>query len=105
MKNHDDTKPPKPASDDKHGEKPAPKHGPNESGPKERELAIEMTLAVLNVAEFAKSDPMAIADAAEDIYRRMLVLIGPAGPQQLPPLRPRGDDGDGDGARGEDSAA
>ncbi len=76
-------KPPKPAKPehepraelepkhDKHEGKPAPKHGPNESGPKEREHAIELTLAVLNVAEFPKSDPMTIADATEEVYRRM----------------------------------
>jgi len=97
---NDEMKPPKPAKPehepraehepkhDKHEGKPAPKHGPNESGPKEREHAIELTLAVLNVAEFPKSDPMAIVDATEDVYRRMLTLIGPAGPQPLVPPKP-----------------
>ncbi len=89
MNDHDDKKPPKPPKPGKPDDKHGPKHGPNESGPKERELAIELTLAVLNYAEFPKSDPMAVTDATEDVYRRMLALIGPAGPQPLAPAPPR----------------
>jgi len=116
---NDDTKPPKPGKPDekpgaahapkpeKHDKpdgKPTPKRGPNDSGPKEREHAIELTLAVLNVAEFPKSDPMAIADATEDVYRRMLALIGPAGPQPLVSPKPPGSGDELEAEGDEDSA-
>lgn len=58
------------------------------SGPKERELATELTIAVLRASAFPKNDPMAVADATADIYRKMLDLIGPAGPRPAPQPRP-----------------
>lgn len=51
------------------------------SGPKERDLATHLTIAVVGAASFPKDDPMAVAEATADIYHRMLALIGPPRPR------------------------
>lgn len=73
------------ASEPMHDDRRPKAHG---SGPKERELATELTVAILRVSEFPKNDPIAVADATAEVYRKMLELIGPAGPTANPKPRP-----------------
>lgn len=63
---------------DKH-EHESPKPKPEGGGPKERELAVQLTAAILHAAKLEPQPLDALEKAALDIYRRMLHAMGTAG--------------------------
>lgn len=63
---------------DKH-EHERPKAKPEGSGPKERELAVALTVAILHAARMEPQPLEAVEKTTLEVYRRMLHAIGPAG--------------------------
>jgi len=56
-----------------------PKAKPEGGGPKERELAVQLTAAILHAAKLEPQPLNAVEKAALEIYQRVLSAIGSAG--------------------------
>ena len=71
-------------SDRHEHEKPKPQ--PAGGGPKERDLAVQLTVAILHTARMEPQPLEAVEKTTLDVYRRVLHAIGPAG--GTPPATP-----------------
>lgn len=59
-----------------------PKHKPGGRGPKEREIAAELTIAILQAAKLPTGDLDAIAERTAEVFRKMLALVERPDPRE-----------------------